>query len=76
MELVKVHFLIYCQEVIKDFSGEIVFRRGVSVASTAQEHHNLADISVINYILNGLPEYASLSKIINEYPSFMETTYV
>ena len=55
----------------KDFSGEIVFRRGVSVASTAQEHHNLADISVINYILNGLPEYASLSKIINEYPSFM-----
>ena len=55
----------------KDFSGEIVFRRGVSVASTAQEHHNLADISVINYILNGIPEYASLSKIINEYPSFM-----
>ena len=54
-----------------DYTGEVIFRRGITVASTAQEHHGLGDQTVLNYILAGLPEYASLKKIIDEYPETM-----
>ena len=54
-----------------DYTGEVAFRRGITVASTAQEHHGLGDQTVLSYILAGLPEYASLKKIIDEYPETM-----
>ena len=54
-----------------DYTGEVIFRRGITVASTAQEHHGLGDQTVLRYILSGLPEYASLKKIIDEYPETM-----
>ena len=54
-----------------DYTGEVAFRRGITVASTAQEHHGLGDQTVLSYILSGLPEYASLKKIIDEYPETM-----
>ena len=54
-----------------DYAGEVIFRRGITVASTAQEHHGLGDQTVLAYILAGLPEYASLKKIIDEYPETM-----
>ena len=54
-----------------DYTGEVAFRRGITVASTAQEHHGLGDQTVLGYILAGLPEYASLKKIIDEYPETM-----
>ena len=54
-----------------DYAGEVIFRRGITVASTAQEHHGLGDQTVLSYILAGLPEYASLKKIIDEYPETM-----
>ena len=54
-----------------DYTGEVIFRRGITVASTAQEHHGLGDQTVPSYILAGLPEYASLKKIIDEYPETM-----
>ena len=54
-----------------DYTGEVIFRRGITVASTAQEHHGLGDQTVLAYILEGLPEYASLKKIIDEYPETM-----
>ena len=54
-----------------DYTGEVIFRRGITVASTAQEHHGLGDQTVLAYILAGLPEYASLKKIIDEYPETM-----
>ena len=54
-----------------DYTGEVVFRRGITVASTAQEHHGLGDQTVLAYILSGLPEYAALKKIIDEYPETM-----
>lgn len=54
-----------------DFTGEVVYRRGVSVASTAQEHHGLGDITVLQYVLAGLPEYSELSTIIETYPATM-----
>ena len=54
-----------------DYTGEVIFRRGITVASTAQEHHGLGDQTVLSYILAGLPEYAGLKKIIDEYPETM-----
>lgn len=54
-----------------DYTGEIIFRRGITVATTAQEHHGLGDQTVMSYILGGLPEYSKLKKIIDEYPLTM-----
>ena len=54
-----------------DYTGEVIFRRGITVASTAQEHHGLGDQTVLSYILAGLPEYSRLKKIIDEYPETM-----
>jgi ATP-binding cassette, subfamily F, member 3 len=57
--------------VDKDFTGEIIFKRGTVVVSTAQEHHGLGDATVLQYILSGLPEYSDLSHIIETYPETM-----
>lgn len=54
-----------------DYTGEVIFRRGITVATTAQEHHGLGDQTVMSYILGGLPEYSKLKKIIDEYPLIM-----
>ena len=54
-----------------DYTGEVVFRRGITIATTAQEHHGLGDQTVMAYILSGLPEYPKLKKIIDEYPLTM-----
>jgi ATPase subunit of ABC transporter with duplicated ATPase domains len=55
----------------KDYTGDVIYKRGVVVVSTAQEHHNLGDTTVLQYILAGLPEYAELSRIIETYPETM-----
>lgn len=55
----------------KDFTGDIIFKRGVTVVSTAQEHHDMGDTTVLQYVLQGLPEYADLSHIIETYPEKM-----
>ena len=54
-----------------DYTGEVIFRRGITVATTAQEHHGLGEQTVMSYILDGLPEYSKLKKIIDEYPLTM-----
>lgn len=54
-----------------DYTGEVVFRRGITIATTAQEHHGLGEQTVMTYILSGLPEYSKLKKIIDEYPLTM-----
>lgn len=55
----------------KDFSGEIVYRRGTTVVATSQEHHEAVDTTVLQYVLAGLPEYAELSHIVETYPETM-----
>lgn len=55
----------------KDFTGDIIYRRGTTVVATAQEHHDLGDTTVLQYILAGLPEYSDLSRIIETYPLTM-----
>ena len=54
-----------------DYTGEVVFRRGITIATTAQEHHGLGEQTAMSYILSGLPEYSKLKKIIDEYPLTM-----
>ena len=54
-----------------DYTGEVVFRRGITIATTAQEYHGLGEQTVMAYILSGLPEYPELKKIIDEYPLTM-----
>ncbi len=56
----------------KDFSGAVVYQRGLVVISTSQEYHGVAaNTTVLQYILNGLPEYTELSHIIESYPLTM-----
>lgn len=55
----------------KDFSGDIAYRRGTVVVATQQEHHDVGDKTVLQYVLAGLPEYADLSHIIETYPDTM-----
>lgn len=55
----------------KDYTGEIIFQRGTIVATTNQEHHSGSDLTVVDYILAGLPEYASLKHILDTYPDEM-----
>lgn len=55
----------------RDFMGKVIYRKGVSVVATAQEHHQIDDMTVIECILRGLPEYASLKHIIDTYPAKM-----
>ncbi len=55
----------------KDFTGEVIYKKGTVIVSTAQEHHNLGDTTVLQYVLAGLPEYAELSQIIETYPDIM-----
>jgi ATPase subunit of ABC transporter with duplicated ATPase domains len=55
----------------KDFTGEIIYKRGTVVVATAQEHHGLGDQTVLQYVLAGLPEYSDLSHIIETHPLTM-----
>lgn len=55
----------------KDFTGEVIYRRGVTVVATAQEHSHVGDQTVLQYVLSGLPEYPELSHILETYPEKM-----
>lgn len=55
----------------KDFTGDIIFKRGTVVVATQQEHHELGETTVLQYVLAGLPEYSDLSHIIETYPLTM-----
>lgn len=55
----------------KDFTGDVIYKRGTVVVSTAQEHHDIGDTTVLQYVLQGLPEYSELSNIIETYPETM-----
>ncbi len=55
----------------EDFSGEIIYKRGTIVVATQQEHHDIENQTVLQYVLWGLPEYSRLSHIIETYPLTM-----
>lgn len=54
-----------------DFTGDVIYKRGTVVVATAQEHHDSGAMTVLQYVLAGLPEYAKLSHIIETYPATM-----
>ncbi|HSX02504.1 MAG TPA: ABC-F family ATP-binding cassette domain-containing protein [Candidatus Saccharimonadia bacterium] len=54
-----------------DFTGSVEQRRGLVIASTAQEHHGVMDRPVLEYVLENLPEYARLHHIIETHPETM-----
>lgn len=54
-----------------DYQGDIILKQGTSVVATQQEHHGISDVSVLEYILLGLPEYAQLKHIIDTHPEIM-----
>lgn len=55
----------------RDYTGDVVYRKGITVVATAQEHHDLGETTVMEYVLAGLPEYPELHKIITTYPEIM-----
>ena len=55
----------------KDYTGDVIFKKGVTVVATSQEHHDLGEQTVLQYVLAGLPEYAKLSHVIETYPLTM-----
>lgn len=54
-----------------DFAGEVRLRKGTVMISSRQEHHGFDDISVLDYVLGDLPQYAHLKHIIDTYPEHM-----
>jgi ATPase subunit of ABC transporter with duplicated ATPase domains len=54
-----------------DFAGSVVTQPGARVIVTAQEHTDLGDTTVMDYILDHLPEYKHLKHIIDTYPDHM-----
>lgn len=55
----------------KDFTGDVIYKRGTVVVATQQEHHDAEGLTVLQYVLRGLPEYSELSHIIETYPETM-----
>ncbi len=54
-----------------EFEGEVVRIRDARMLATRQEHHDLGDITALDYILQNLPDYARLKHIIDTYPDHM-----
>src|SRR5882724_6039538 len=54
-----------------DYNGTIRRQSGVSLMSTAQEHHAVGQQAVVEYILCNLPDYGRLKHIIDTYPTVM-----
>lgn len=55
-----------------DYAGSIECKKNLIVISSRQEHQGVEDELVLAYILQDLPQYASLMHIINTYPQHME----
>jgi ATP-binding cassette subfamily F protein 3 len=55
----------------KDYTGDIIYKPGAVIVATQQEYHDIGDKTVLQYVLQGLPEYSSLSHIIETYPETM-----
>jgi ATP-binding cassette, subfamily F, member 3 len=55
----------------KDYQGEIILKKGASIMATAQEHHDVNNRTVLEYILEALPEFIELKHIIETYPETM-----
>lgn len=57
-----------------DFQGEVNIRPGKILVETAQEHNNMGKITLIDYILSGLPEFAELSRTLTNFTTIANPT--
>jgi ATP-binding cassette subfamily F protein 3 len=55
----------------KDYTGDIIYKPGSVIVATQQEYHDVGDKTVLQYVLQGLPEYSKLSHIIETHPVTM-----
>ena len=54
-----------------DYQGEVYIKQGITVASSRQEHHEVADMQTLTYVQGDLPEFARLQHILHTYPETM-----
>lgn len=54
-----------------EFKGTVERKRGIRVVTTAQEHHTFEHLSAVEYILENVPDYLKLKKIVDTYPETM-----
>ncbi len=55
----------------KDFQGEMSLGRGVTMLATRQEHHDVGELTVMDYILHDLPHYSTLKHDLDTLPLTM-----
>lgn len=54
-----------------DYDGQVKMKRGTILIGSRQEHHGYEEKTVLEYILDDLPEYAKLKHILDTYPATM-----
>jgi ATPase subunit of ABC transporter with duplicated ATPase domains len=54
-----------------DFDGDVEVNNRIKIVSSRQEHHDVEDQPVLEYILSDLPEFTDLKHILDTYPEHM-----
>ncbi|MDR3298299.1 MAG: ATP-binding cassette domain-containing protein [Candidatus Nomurabacteria bacterium] len=57
-----------------DFTGDCILKRGTILVATDQEYANIGEMSVIEYILQGLPAFPKLYKILHDFTEIESPT--
>jgi ATPase subunit of ABC transporter with duplicated ATPase domains len=57
-----------------EYVGDIHHKKGLVIGETRQEHTEVADLTVLEYVLNELPEYTKLKHTIESYPNLKDPT--
>jgi ATP-binding cassette subfamily F protein 3 len=55
----------------KDYDGSVRLKKGAIMIGSRQEHHGFDEKTVLEYVLDDLPEYAKLKHILDTYPEHM-----
>ncbi len=55
----------------KDYDGEVTSKKGLMITSLRQEHHGFEQLTVLEYILQDLPNYQNLKQDIDALPDTM-----
>jgi ATPase subunit of ABC transporter with duplicated ATPase domains len=58
----------------KDFTGDIIARRGLVMVATEQEYHNVGAATTLEYIVGGLPDFARTNHIIENFAKIENPT--
>lgn len=52
-----------------EYEGDIITKKGARVVFTRQEHYEVSNVTVIDYILQAIPDYVQLHALINIDPA-------